>query len=103
MKVMASSVGKAKAKELIVQYGRPEDPSAEQTALVRDLVKKHGAHVRLVAELPGAVKVAVVPETEATFRKDVAALPDWTVATEGAAQMPTRPLPESEPDDDKTR
>ena len=99
---MASSAGKVKVKQLIVQYNRPEDPSAEQTALVRDLVKKHGADVRLVAELPGAVKVAVVPETEATFRKDVAALPDWDVKTEGAAQMPTRPLPESESDDETT-
>ncbi|MGH9385679.1 MAG: hypothetical protein ACRD2N_15465 [Vicinamibacterales bacterium] len=86
--------------ELIVQFNRPEDPTAEQTERVRRLVRKYTKRARLIAELPGALKVAVVPETEAEFRQEVAALPDWDVASEGVASMPSAPLPDD--DDEKS-
>ena len=88
------------ASELVVQFNRPEDPTDEQTERVRHLVKKYTKRVKVLAELPGALKVAVKRENEAEFREDVAALPDWDVASEGVASMPGQPLPDD--DDEKS-
>lgn len=98
-KATPSKAAPQRASELVVQFVHPEDPTVEQTARVRDLVKKYTSHARLVAELPGALKVVVVgSDAEQAFRQDVAALPDWNIASEGVAKMPNAPLPE---DDDE--
>ena len=98
-KAARSKAAPPRASELVVQFAHPEDPTVEQTARVRDLVKKYTAHARLVAELPGALKVVVVgSDAEQAFRQDVAALQDWNIASEGVAKIPSAPLPE---DDDE--
>ena len=94
-----SSAAPPRVSEFVVQFVHPADPTVEQTARVHDLLKKYTNRARLVAELPGALKVVVVgSDAEQAFRRDVAALPDWNIASEGVAQMPSAPLPE---DDDE--
>ena len=87
---------KPAVSELLVQFSHPEDPSPEQTERVRELLKKFTKRARVVAELPGALKVAVVPANEAQFRQEVDALPDWNIASEGVASMPSKPLPDDD-------
>lgn len=88
------------ASRLILHFTHPEDPSAEQTDVVRILVKKFASKVRVAREMPGALQVDVLPETEAEFRREVQALPDWDVASEGTAEMPSSPLPEETESDE---
>lgn len=92
---------KAAASQLVVQFKHPEDPSNEQTEIVKNVVKKYSSKARVVREIPGALKINIRPETEPDFRRDIDALPDWDVASEGSAHMPPNPLPEESDDDNK--
>jgi hypothetical protein len=82
------------ASSLVVQFIRDEDPTTEQTAVVHDLVKRFALRARVAREMPGALRIEVRPDSEDEFRREVAALLDWDVATEGTAEMPSKPLRE---------
>jgi hypothetical protein len=79
---------------LIVQFQRPEDPTRAETALVHAIVKKYAGSARTRGEFPGVLRVDVRAGDEAEFRREIEALTDWQVASEGFAEMPPQPLPE---------
>ena len=91
-----------KASRLIVQFNRAEDPSEEQTAVVRDLVKRFAKKAKVAGEMPGALKVDVGSDSEEAFREAVKRLPEWDVANEGKAEMPPSPHQEDLENDDET-